>query len=115
MTPTKYPQWTPDHTSNQVGDPRDDLESLDDRDILRNPGAFGQPETVTRVGNRPPQPRPVELDRAIVDPSAAPVVDRVDATAHLKDRRPSTDRYGDLEQGGPSGYVDEPDDVDGDR
>lgn len=104
----KYEQWEPpgfdpgtDELSAHVG-------RQEDRDIIRDP-EFNQPPTITRVGNQPPQPVNVELDRSVNDPSAAPEVTRVELRGHLERQPASTDRFGEAEQG-RAGFVDDGDD-----
>jgi hypothetical protein len=96
---TRYKQWTPepfdpgtDPLSAQVG-------ARESEDVIRDPEADAAP-TITRVGNAPPQPRPVEISSAgFHEPSEHPdtpvTVDRVDATAHLQGGQPSTDPHSD--------------------
>jgi len=106
----RYEEWTP-----EPFDPSSDALSAavgrqEDRDVLRDPEIDARPKIV-HVGNRAPQPVAAVVDHyAGPDPSAPPVVEHVDATAHLKDRQPSTDRFSDDEQGGPSGFIDEGED-----
>jgi hypothetical protein len=110
--PKQYDQWVPDALKDEpqefATDPLSEaVGRREDLDVIRDPEIDAAP-VITRVGNRAPQPVPAVVDHyAGPDPSAAPVVDHVDATAHLKERQPSADRFSDDEQGGASGYVDE--------
>jgi hypothetical protein len=97
MTPKQYPEWTPDDL--QPGDEpsvdplSEQVAAREDERLLADP-EIDAPPKIERVGNTPPQPIVnVELNRSVTDPSAAPVVEHVDATAHLKDRQPSTDHF----------------------
>jgi hypothetical protein len=92
MTPKTYDEWRPDEFD--VGS-----------DPLSAPEAGTQPETIV-VHNRPPQPITVEPDRNVNDPSAPPVVTRVDLRSHLQTQPESTDRFGEAQQG-PAGFLDE--------
>lgn len=92
---TDYPQWKPDDLEPSSGPSIDPLSeqvaSGEDLDVLRDPEADAKPEII-RVGNTPPQPVPAFVDHG---QHSAATVDRVDATAHLQDRQPSTDRHSD--------------------
>jgi hypothetical protein len=92
-----YKEWTPEDL--EPGD-QPSVDPLSEQVAAReDERSFADPEIdaapkITRVGNTPPQPIVnVELNRSVTDPSAAPVVEHVDATAHLKDRQPSTDHF----------------------
>lgn len=76
----------------QGADPlADHVDASDNAAVIRDPEIGHEPPSVV-VGNSPPQPVEHTLEREPFDPNAG-YVDHVDATAHLKDRQPSTDRY----------------------
>jgi hypothetical protein len=69
----------------------DSVDARDNAAVVRDPEIGHEPPNVV-VGNSPPQPVEHTLEREPFDPNAGHV-DHVDATAHLKGRQPSTDRY----------------------
>lgn len=92
MSTKPYPQWEP-----PPFDPGDDALSAhvgaqEDQDVIRDPLADA-PAKIVHVANQPPQPRPAELQREPFDPSAGPIVDRVECRTHLEPQPVSTDRF----------------------
>jgi hypothetical protein len=67
------------------------VDASDNAAVIRDPEIGHEPPSVV-VGNSPPQPVQATIEREPFDPNAG-YVDHVDATAHMKDRQPSTDRF----------------------
>jgi hypothetical protein len=94
MTPKTYDEWKPDEFdpgSDQLSAQAGERES---EAVVRDPEIDAPPQ-ITRVGNTPPQPVNVELDRSVSDPSAPPQVTRLELRSHLEAQPATDDRFGD--------------------
>lgn len=90
--PTTGEAEPPEDSWHGVDPLADHVDAGDNAGVVRDPEAGIDPPSVHVHDTTPPQPVSVVLEREPFDPNAGRV-EHVDATAHLKDRRPDTDRF----------------------